>query len=150
MRNELDEKLVVLAKAQECMIYVADTMERWDSSQFNVEKIAYESINLSDTMVNMSKEGCRLALVLQEYYNEISLGISADKYLKMTAFLEEIKSLFQSISEIAEVENEISHQMEEEIAGQRELQEDIKCNLCQIGESLDVSVASVEFVLSES
>ncbi|HHV10520.1 MAG TPA: hypothetical protein GXX75_09620 [Clostridiales bacterium] len=149
MRNKLDEKLLILAKAQECMTYVADTMERWDNSQFNVEKIAYESINLTDMVMNMSKEGCRLALLLQEYYNESSLGASADKYLKMTAFLEEIKNLFQNISEIAAVENDISHQMEEEIAGQRELQEDIKCNLCQIGESLDLSVASAELILSE-
>jgi hypothetical protein len=149
MRNKLNEKLLVLANAQERMTYVSDIMEQWDNSQFNAEKIAYESINLADSVLNMSKEGCRLSLLLEECCKEMSMGTSADKYLRMTAFLEEIKSLFQNISEATTVENEICHQMEEEIANQRELQENIKSTLSQIGESLDVSVASTELILSE-
>ena len=149
MRNKLNEKLLVLANAQECMTYVSDIMEQWDNSQLNTEKIAYESINLSDSVLNMSKEGCRLSQLLEECCNEVSVGASADKYLKMTVFLEELKGLFQNISETTAVENEICHQMEEEIANQRELQENIKSSLSQIGESLDVSVASTELILSE-
>ncbi|MDF2512075.1 MAG: hypothetical protein K0S04_1941 [Herbinix sp.] len=149
MRNKLNEKLLVLANAQERMTYVSDIMEQWDNSQFNAEKIAYESINLADSVLNMSKEGYRLSLLLEECCKEMSMGTSADKYLRMTAFLEEIKSLFQNISEATTVENEICHQMEEEIANQRELQENIKSTLSQIGESLDVSVASTELILSE-
>lgn len=145
--NKLNEKLLVLADAQECMTNVADIMEQWDNSQLNSEKLAYESINLSDTLLNMSKEGYRLMLLLEEYCKELST--SADKYLKTTAFLDEIKSVFQNISENAEIENEICHQMEEEIANQREMQESIKNCLYQIGESLDVSVASTELILSE-
>lgn len=149
MRSKLNEKLLVLANAQECMTYVADIMEQWEESQLNTEKVAYEAINLSDSVLNMSKEGSRLTLLLEECYKEMSIGTSADKYLKMTAFLEEIKSLFQNISEATEAENEICHQMEEEIANQREMQENVKSNLFQIGESLNVSVASTELILSE-
>ncbi len=149
MRSKLNEKLLALANAQECMTYVSDIMEQWDNSQLNTEKIAYESINLSDSVLNMAKEGSRLTLLLEECCKEISIGASADRYLKMTAFLEEIKSLFHNISEATEAENEICHQMEEEIANQRELQENIKGNLYQMGESLNVSVASTELILSE-
>ncbi len=149
MINKLDEKLLVLSNAQECMTYVADIMEQWDNSQLTVERIAYESINLSDSVLNMSREGCNLTRILEECSREVSIGASAEKYLKMTALLEEIQSLFQNITETTEVENEIYHQMEEVIANQRELQEDIKSKLLQIGESLDVSVASTELILSE-
>lgn len=149
MINKLDEKLLVLSNAQENMTYIADIMEQWDCSQFDVERIAYESINLSDSVLNMSKEGCRLTELLEECCREVSKEISADQYSKMSALLEEIQSTFQNISETTMVENEICHQMEEEIANQRELQENIKSRLSRISESLDVSVASAELILSE-
>ena len=149
MRDMISEKLIQLATAQGCMTDVADMMEHWANSQLNTEKIAYESLNESDKVLNMSKEGYRLIELLQDCCKEISAGTTADKYLKMTALLEEIKNLFQNINEATSTVNDISHKIEGEVAFQKEIEEEIRSHLVHVGESLDIAVACAELTLAE-
>ncbi len=149
MKDIINERLILLATAQECMMDVADMMDQWDSSQLMTEKSAFESVNVSDNILNMSKEGNRLVSLLQECCNEITVGTTADKYLKMTALLEEIKNLFQNIMEASNSSNVISHMIEGEVALQKTIEEDIKNHLTNVCESLDIAVARAELIMTD-
>jgi predicted phage-related endonuclease len=106
-------------------------------------------MNVSDTVLNMSKEGGRLVGLLQECCTEIAVGTSAEKYLKMTAVLEEIRNLFHSITEASAAVNDISHKIEGEVAYQKQVEENIKNHLSSVGESLDSVVACAELMIAE-
>lgn len=149
MKDKLNERLILLATAQECMTDVADKMDQWNSSQLNMEKSAYDSMNMSDHVLNMSKEGKRLVNLLQECCNEISVGTTADKYLKMITLLEEVKNLFHNIHEASSIANDISHQIEGEVAFQKDIGEEIKNNLIIVGESIDSTLACTEFIIAD-
>lgn len=149
MKDMINERLILLATAQESMNDVADMMSQLDSSQLMTEKIAFDSVNVSDKVLNMSKEGSRLVELLQDCCSEASVGTTADKYLKMTAMLSEIRNLFQNITEASAQANDISHKIEGEVANQKEIEEHIKCQLGQIVDSIDSAVACAEFMLAE-
>lgn len=149
MKDKLKERLILLATAQECMTDVTDMMDQWNSSQLNTEKSAFDSINMADHVLNMSKEGKRLIDLLQECCNEIIVGATADKYLKMTALLEEVKNLFHKINEASAAANDISHKIEGEVAFQKVIGEGIKGNLTLVSESIDSALACAEFIMAE-
>ena len=120
-----------------------------ENSQLITEKIAYESLNTSDKVMNMTKEGYRLIELLQESCKDVAVGTSAEKYLKMMALLEEIKNLFHNINGAAVVISDISHKIEGEVATQKVIEEDIKDQLVHVSESLNLAVACAEMVMTE-
>lgn len=149
MKDLISERLILLATAQESMMDVSEMMSQWDSSQLLTEKNAFDSMNVSDAVLNMSKEGERLVGLLEECCSEIAVGASAEKYLKMTALLEEIWNLFHSITEASAKVNDISHKIEGEVAYQKEIEENIKNHLNSVGESLNSALACAEMMMAE-
>ena len=149
MKELISEKLIHLAAAQRCMADVADMMEHWTNSQLITEKIAFESLNTSDKVMNMTKEGSHLIELLQDCCKDVAVGTSAEKYLKMMALLDEIKNLFHNINEATAVVSDISHKIEGEVASQKELEEDIRSHLTHVAESLSVALACAEMVMTE-
>lgn len=149
MKDMINERLILLATAQESMMDVTEMMSQWDNSQLLTEKSAFDSMNVSDAVLNMSKEGGRLVGLLEECCSEIAVGTSAEKYLKMTALLEEIRNLFHNITEASASVNDISHKIEGEVAHQKEIEENIKNHLNSVGESLDSAVACAELMMAE-
>lgn len=149
MEEMVNERLILLATAQECMTDVTEVMEQWESSQLILEKSAFESMNITDKILNLSKEGDFLVKRLQSCYLEPFAGTKAEDTGEITALLEETQGLFNNILEASITGNEISHNIERETALQKEFEEVIKCCLCQVNESIDSAVACTEFILAE-
>lgn len=157
MKNMLNEKLALLSTAQECMMDVADILEQLDNSQVFIEKSAYDSMNVSDKIVNLSKEGNQMLEKLQEHFNicnvtmgsAVSTVISREEAQKMNALLQEIYFLLHNILTDAARANEISHQIEAEAAHQREIEDNFRNSICGIREGIDSTAACAEFLLAE-
>lgn len=149
MKNISNERLLLLANAQESMRDLSNRMDIWDESQQNTEKYAFDSINISDHVLNMSREGKRLIAMLQEHYNKNCPDKSEEDSIIMVEIIEEIKNIFIQTTKASFTANDIAHKIEEEIALQKEIGEGIKGNLDTINESLDAAVACAEMMFTE-
>lgn len=149
MKNMIEDRLILLAQAQECMADVADQMAKWDKSQLAMEKSAFTSLNVSDKILNWSREGSLLVGRLLECCRSIMTNPSPEENKKMEVVLEEIHQVFLRISQASANVNEISHKIEGEAAVQKEIEEGIKASLVMVGESLDSAIACAEMVLAE-
>ena len=149
MKEMLNERLILLAAAQECMTDVADMIEQWDKSQLIVEKSTFETMNVSDTILNLSKEGNILIKKIKERYRASLVSLNVEDTQKVNAFLEQVQGLFHNIVDNASKANEISHKLEAEVAVQREIEDGIKRAYVRVCESVDSAVACTEFVLAE-
>lgn len=149
MKDIMNERLILIATAQKCMTDVAEMMEQWDDSQLNTEKYAFDSMNVSDKVLNLSKEGNSLIEHLHECCKDVHTGLSNEKCKKMVVIQEELKRLFLNIMELSYEANDIAHKIEGEVSSQKEIEEGIKCQLSQLGENLDAAVACDEFIMAE-
>lgn len=115
-------------------------LEQLESSQLIIEMKAYDAINSSDMLLNIIKEGVHTLEVLQSH--EEAKGIEAEgiepkeSSLYKTAQLEksqnrgcQFKELMKPILEAANISNQVSRDIENEIANQREIIDVIKCKL---------------------
>lgn len=150
MKDILSERLLLLATTQEFMTTITDKMEQWSTSQLNTEKSAFDSMNMSDRVLNMSRDGKRLVELLRECCKEckVTSDSTTDEYLNMTLLLDDMKNLFQLITEASAEVNDISHRIEGEVAFQKEIGEGIKNNLILVGESIDSTIACAEFIMA--
>ncbi len=146
MKDMINERLILLATAQESM---TDVTEQWDGSQLIVEKSTFETMNVSDKILNLSKEGNCLIKRIQECYHGNLVGANPDEAKKIAVLLKEVQGLFHNILENAAASNEISHNLEREVASQRDIKDDIKTAVGQISVSIDSAVACAEFMLAE-
>jgi hypothetical protein len=149
MKDMISERLILLATAQDRMSDAADELDQWDKSQLSMEKSAFESMNASDQVLCMAKEGKYLVEKLQEYYRKSSENVTYEEIRKITLMLDEIQGLFVKIKEESVTVNEISHRIEGEAASQKEIRENIKKSITNIKESVDSAVACAEFMLAE-
>jgi len=149
MKEMLNERLILLATAQECMANVADMIDQWDKSQLIVEKSTFETMNVSDTILNLSNEGNLLIEKIKECYRASLASLNAEDTQKVNTFLEQVQGLFYNIVENASKANEVSHKLEAEVAVQREIEDGIKRAYVRVIESVDSAVACAEFVLAE-
>lgn len=149
MKSTIEDRIKLLAAAQENMSYVADQIADWDKSQLTMEKSAFDSMNVSDNVLNLSKEGSRLVDRLLECSCEIMKYPTPEENKKVAAVLEDIHKVFGNISRASMSVSEISHKIEGEAAAQKEMQEEIRRSLSQVSDSLDSAIACAEMVLAE-
>jgi hypothetical protein len=149
MKDINSERLILLATAQECMTDLADMIDQWDKSQLIVEKSTFETMNVSDKILNLSKEGNRLVEKIHDTYRGSLTSLNSIETQKVNSFLEEVQGIFYNILENALTANEISHNLEEEVAVQREIEEGIKQSCRLVGESIDTAVACAELMIAE-
>lgn len=149
MKETLNEKLILLATAQERMFHISDMMEQFDNSQVFIEKSAYDSINESDKILNLSKESFHIIEKLQEYISFCYNCEDKENSLKIKTLMKEVQILLQNILAQAIQVNEVSHQIEAEAAYQREIGDKLKGTLCEIGDGIDSAAACAEFLLTE-
>jgi hypothetical protein len=149
MKDMMKEKVVILAKAQQSMADITDRFEEWDNSQLIVEKSAFTAMNVSDTILNLSKEGNCLVETLRNYYGERHIGAEAEDIRKITALLKDVQGLFHDILVNANEANDTAHDLEIEIARQSAIEEGIKMSIDLVNEGLDSAAACAEFMLAE-
>ncbi len=149
MKDLIKDRLIHLATAQEHMKEAADHMIHWDKSQLIMEKSAFDSLNLSDEVLNLSKSGNILVGRLLECCQALIKSPGAAEQKKMLAVLEELMEIFQRIEEVSAHMNEISHRIETEAAAQRGMEENIKALLSGVAENVDTAAACTEFIMSD-
>ncbi|MDF2842066.1 MAG: hypothetical protein K0R00_492 [Herbinix sp.] len=145
--KELKDELIILSTAQERMKNVTELMCQWNNSQINTEKCAFEAMNTIDYVQTRSKESKSLLIMLQECYKEIASAAPEDKRESMASLLDELNGLLHLISETTATANDIAHRMEDEIAFQKVLGDDIHKELVKAGESIDLATAATELIM---
>ena len=98
MKELLNERLILLATTQEQMTKITDMMEQWSDSQQNTEKDAFDAMNVSDHVLNSTKEGKKLLDLLEESVHDISSDIDSGRYFITTGFLNEIRKVFNNLT----------------------------------------------------
>ncbi|MDD3172280.1 MAG: hypothetical protein PHF63_01200 [Herbinix sp.] len=149
MKKTINDRLILLATAQECMADVADKMVQWDKSQLIMEKSAFDSMNVSDEVLRLSKEGSVLVDRLIESCQAMLENPNAVEHQKMSVVLEEIYKVFYNISVASTNVSMISHKIEKEAAAQKDIEEELKEVLVGVSESIDSAVACAELILAE-
>lgn len=149
MKELVKDKLIQLATAQEFMVGTTDKLVQWDKSQLTMEKSAFDSLNLSDEVLNLSKSGSVLVGRLLECCQELLRNPRAAEQKKVALVLEELLEIFGRIEDSSARINEISHRIESEAETQKEIEEGIKNSLGEMAETIDTAAACAEFMMSE-
>ncbi len=154
MKELESERLKYLAKAQESLFYMTDRMEQWESSQSELEKNAYETINLSDKILGLCEAGIKLIGQLQGCYStalleEEMILEEAGERKPAAETLQELLSTLNQIGKHSQGINETVHLLEEEVAEQVELVADVQGMVCCTMEQIDSVVACGEFILAD-
>jgi uncharacterized protein YPO0396 len=149
MKDMVKDRLILLATAQEYMIEVADKLEQWENSQLVTEKYMFESMNETDKVLNLSREGSHLIKKMKDFCSEGNIGEASDQHLKLESQLQEFQNLFKNIMTSSAAANELSHRIESEAAEQKKMEEEIRNTLSQVSGSIESAVACAEIVLAE-
>ncbi len=149
MKDMMKDRLILLATAQEFMSEIDDKMNKWDQSQLFMEKSAFESLNLSDEVLKLSKEGNALVGRLLECCQGVVRNPGAMEQKKVMVVLEEIHEVFQKINDATTSMNEIAHNIEEEAAKQRVIEDGVKTTLIEVGSSIDTVAACAELMIAD-
>lgn len=149
MKDMINERLKLLAQAQECMVDVADIMDQWENSQAVLEKSTYDTMNISDQALNLSKEGNKLIARLLFSCEKIANNPDKAEIESMTVLLEEAGCMFHKMLNVNKSANEIAHKLEQEVAYQREIAENMKNSVVTISQSVNQAVACAEFLMAE-
>jgi uncharacterized protein YoaH (UPF0181 family) len=104
---------------------------------------------MSDTILNLSKEGTKLVERLQEYFLT-GMADSREEDIKLVAsLLQEIQGMFDRIVDHSFCANETAHILETEVAKQQEIGEDMKTQFCRVMDQIDTCAACDEFLFAE-
>lgn len=110
-------------------------LEQLEANQLIIEMKAYDAINSSDMLLNIVKEGLH-SLDTLEYDEKTGVLKLKEESAHKTTPKEEIqnsiyrfKEIMKPILEAAFISNEVSRDIEHEIANQREIIDVIKCKL---------------------
>ncbi len=149
MKEMANQRLVHLATAQESIFDVTALIEKWEQSQIVLEKNAFDTMNMNDTILNLSKEGTKLVERLQEYFLT-GMADAREEDIKLVAsLLQEIQGMFDRIVDHSFCANETAHILENEVAAQREIGDDMKTQVCKVVEQIDSCAACEEFLFAE-
>jgi len=142
--ERINEHLKQLAQAQEGVFDVSGTLEKWEASRKKLEKTSFDSINISDKAMNLSKEGKKLATELSSRYSRMLEKPDTDHITELAGLLEETVVAFNQLREIALISSDTAHSLEQEAAMQQEIAESMTDSIEQIGRSINQAVACVE------
>lgn len=148
MKDIVRDRLIMLAKSRERMNEIDEKLGIWDSFQLTVEKSMFETMNTSDKVLNLSRQGKRLMNLLETYTNEQQGTTEADKP-EVNLIVKDIQRIFEEICINSAKINELMHRFEGEIACQREVEDELQNELSQISECLDSALACAELVMAE-
>ena len=144
MGERADEHLKQLAHAQEGIFDISGILEKWEASRKKLEKTSFDSINISDKAMNLSKEGKKLATELLSKYSQLAEKPDTDGIKDLEGLLEETVMAFQRLREVALLSSDTAHSLEQEVAMQREIAENVAASIDLIGRSINQAVACAE------
>lgn len=148
MKDLANERLVYLATAQESLFSMTDKMEQWEHSQLILEKNSYDTMNISDKILNLSEAGNKIACQLQGYYLA-GIPAGAEDLKQVADMLHDIQNIFNQILDHSRCANETAHILEKEAAEQMELVDQMKGLVCRTMGQIDSAAACDEFLLAE-
>ena len=146
--NSIQDSLIHLSTAMESTAEIADNLKKWDDTQFTIEKSAYESMNASDQVLNLSKEGSHLVTKLLACCEILINSPGEEACTNTKAALEELVTAFSRITEVSETINEVAHTIEKNVADQKEIEENIKSSIQNVDKKLSEVVANTELYLA--
>lgn len=149
MKDIVNQRLVHLATAQECISDVTKIIEKWDDSQASLEKNAFDTMNISDTILNLSKEGTKLVDQLQRYFLTGMVEAGEEDIKVVASLLKDIQGMFDKIMDHSFCSSETAHILEAEIANQREVGEKMKQQVSKVMNNIDTAAACEEFLFAE-
>lgn len=149
MREMINDKMKKFAASQEFFDNISDVTKQWDTSQLYLEKMMFDSLNNSDCVLNLSKEGRQLSSKLLECCDKIKGNDDTIILTQIAEIAEEIKTIFSKLVNSSKEASEISHTMEEHVNHQRQAAEECKASVHQIKENIDEAMACAEFLLTE-
>ena len=144
MGERANEYLRQLAQAQEGVFDVSGVLEKWEASRRKLEKTSFDSINISDKAMNLSREGKKLAAELLSKYSQLTERLDMDDVKNLEGLLEETVMVFQRLREVALLSSDTAHSLEQEAAMQREITESVTDSIDLIGKSINQAVACLE------
>ena len=144
MGERANEHLRQLAQAQEGIFDVSEVLEKWEASRRKLEKTSFDSINISDKAMNLSKEGKKLAAELLSKYSQLAEKPDTDGIKDLEGLLEKTVMAFQRLREVALLSSDTAHSLEQEAAMQREIAESVAASIDLIGRSINQAVACAE------
>ncbi len=149
MKDIANQRLVHLATAQESIFDVTKLIEKWEQSQAILEKNAFDTMNMSDMVLNLSKEGTKIAERLQEHFL-IGMTDAKEEEIKLVAsLLQEILVMFDRIVDYSVCANETAHILDNEVASQQKIGDDMKTQVCRVIDHIDSCAACEELLFAE-
>jgi dsDNA-specific endonuclease/ATPase MutS2 len=149
MMDIANQRLVHLATAQESIYDVTKMIEQWEQSQAELEKNAFDTMNMSDSILNLSKEGKKIVERLQEYFLTPMAETGEEDASLVAMLLQDVQGMFDRIVDHSFCANETAHILENEVAKQREIGEDMKKQVCRVIDEIDSCAACEEFLFAE-
>lgn len=147
MRKMIKERLVQLSSAQEAMRGISGVMEHWNESLALLEKNAFDAINVSDKVLNLSKEGQNLIARLQDGYKSC-VSRCPEHAKEIHEIMEQLKSVFIDVFDASVKVSEISHDLEHESSIQKEIKDGLVKTIGTVNESIDSAIAYAEFLIA--
>ncbi|HKL80031.1 MAG TPA: hypothetical protein VJ888_06305 [Mobilitalea sp.] len=148
MKDMVNQRIIQLGAAQECMGHVSDIVEKLEQSQLRIEKSSYEAMNSTDKVLNLSREGLELMTKLKSCYQTYITKPSEVESKSMTSLLEDMCILIGKITENATKDNEILHTIEREVANQSDATEEISSSIGMVSDSINQAAACAEIIMT--
>lgn len=149
MKDMVYERVIELSSAQESLIQTGELMDKLCLSQQKIEKYSYEAMNLTDTVLNLTRQGKQMVKQLRDGgfdYSENPCEAGKDQLIHL---LEEMNQLLCKIMESAMSDNEILHSIENTAAVQCGITEELKASIGSVGECVDHAVAGAELSMTK-
>ncbi len=149
MKDISKQRLIYLATAQESIFDLTKYIEQWERTQSVLEKNAFDTMNINDKILKLSKEGSKLVERLQENVLAGAKASREEDIKTVAALLQELEETLKRIEEHTCCTNETVHILENEVVKQQEIGEAMKSQVCKVTDNIDSAVACEEFLFTE-
>ncbi len=146
--NSIQDGLVLLASAQHSAKDAVERLKQWDDTQLEIEQSAYEAMNASDKVLNLSREGAQIVSKLIVCCDVLMNNPDEEACANTKEILEELVVALGHISQASTTINEVAHTIEKNVAEQKVIEEGISDTMHHLTDHLDEVVAGTELYLT--
>ena len=149
MKDIIYEIIIELSSAQEALIRAGELMDKLCQSQNKIEKHSYEAMNMTDTVLNLTRQGKKLVSQFKEGGGHHCINSGDEDKCNLILLLEEINQLFGKITEAAAKDNELLHSIETVAADQCGMTQELKNTIGIVNGTVDHAVACAEMIMTK-